>query len=184
MSLFHLLLWQFLWQYRFSILRNAGEFVFFGRTSIVMLCIKYHNMIKCFVRPLSVRVSSRFMRDDKMAAELNLIRDTLDRNHQPTVKEWNELRDKVLCGMKSKYVTYNIDTYIVGTCLPAHLDAGKSYMNYLKESGIKPQASTLINLLKLYYKASKVGIKISTNDQQDIIDMLVIPIMNDRTDIY
>lgn len=119
-----------------------------------------------------------------MGEELNLIRNTLARNHPPTAKEWSELRDKVLCEMKKKNVTFNIDTYIVGNCLPAQLDAGKSYIKYLKESGIKPVPSTLIQLLKLYYKASKNGIKITANDEQDIVDMLVIPMMNDRADIF
>lgn len=68
----------------------------------------------------------------------------------------------------------NIDEIILRNCFPDQLDAGKSYLNYLKESGDDPKSSTLIMLLELYYRANKSGTELTSNDQVDIVEMLVL----------
>lgn len=138
-----------------------------------MLCLKYHNVLKCFVRPLNVHFSSN--RNRNVTSEWTLIRQTLDQDRLPTTKEWTELREKLRSMKRSNNYnnTSNFDRIIVGCCLPTQLDIGKSYVKHLKESGTELNTGTLVDLLKLYYRASKAGTEITPNDQQEIINMLV-----------
>lgn len=125
--------------------------------------------MKCFVRSMNVRFAS--VRRNDLDSEMALIQQTLDQNHQPTTKEWSELKGKLMEMKEMSRSRYNIDTVILGRCLPTQLHVGKSYIKYLKETGCEPNTSTLINLLQLYYKASKIGTEITKNDQQEIIGM-------------
>ncbi len=137
-----------------------------------MFFLKYHKMIKCIIKPSTVCFSQKLTH--KFALEHTLIRQTLDQQSHPTTNDWNELRDKLENAKRMSNSSFSIDTIILKNCLPANLDAGKSYIKYLSESDQRPNTSTLINLLKLYYNASKVGREITSTDQQDIIDMLVL----------
>lgn len=128
-------------------------------------------MMKVIIKPSSFRYASKF-RDKPIPAEISLLRETLGQDRPLSVGEWNELRDKVLSLKRTRINKVNIDAIILELC--NRLDVGKSYMNYLKQSEIEPNASSFLKLLNLYYKASQAGTEITSNDQQDIIDMLVI----------
>lgn len=63
---------------------------------------------------------------------------------------------------------FNVDILVMACCLPTELSAGKSYMRYLTETGQEPDLTASINLLKLYYRASKAGTEITNDDQRHI----------------
>lgn len=139
-----------------------------------MFCLKYQKLVKHFIKPSNIRHSSKFQRTNNLnTLEHNLIRETLDQS-QPTITEWRELRDKLQKLRKNYNALGSIDTIILSNCQPNELDVGKSYIKFLTESGEQPNVTTLINLLKLYYKASKAGREITIDDQRDIIGMLVL----------
>lgn len=129
--------------------------------------------MKCFVISSNVRFSSKFVRKSHMDLEspTALIRQTLDQNQQPTTNEWSALRGKLLDMKKKSNSSFNIDSIILRNCLPTQLQVGKSYIKHIKDTGCEPSTSTLINLLQLYYNASKVGTELTKDDEREIIDL-------------
>lgn len=127
------------------------------------------------MKPFPVRRSSKsssfVIRNPKLTSEINLIRHTLNENDPPTTNDWRTLRDQLKIMLTRNESPFNVDTLVMACCLPTELNAGKSYMRYLTETGEEPDLNASINLLKLYYRASKVGIEINNEDQSQIVAM-------------
>lgn len=135
-----------------------------------MLCNKLLRITKSFIKP-SVCYSSKLIQKD--SAEQILIRQTLAKNLKPTNSEWHELRKKLTLSAQNE-ASNNIDETVLRSCFSNQLDVGKSYMQYLTESGSDPKPATTIALLDLYYRASINGTVFTDSDQRDITDLLVL----------
>lgn len=126
------------------------------------------------MKPLNAPCSSKssfVIRNPKLTAEINLIRQTLKQDHLPTTNEWRKFRDQLIVIQGQNETKFNVDVLVMACCLPTELNLGKSYMKHLRETGQEPNLNASINLLKLYYRASKVGIDITITDQREIIAM-------------
>lgn len=142
-----------------------------------MFRLNYHKMIKCLMKPFTVPCSNKstfVIRNPKLKSEINLIRQTLNQNHLPTTNEWHKLRDQLMIMREQHGSPFNVDILVMACCRPTELSAGKSYMRYLTETGQEPDLTASINLLKLYYRASKAGTEITNDDQRDINAMWVL----------
>lgn len=140
-----------------------------------MFRLNYHKIIKCLMKPSftvpCLSKSSFVIRNPKLTSEINLIRQKLNQHHLPTTNEWHKLREQLRIMQEQNDSPFNVDILVMACCLPTELDAGKSYMKYLIETGEEPNLTASMNLLKLYYKASKAGIEIRNDDQRHIIAM-------------
>lgn len=147
---------------------------------------QYFQVAKCIVKtPVynqpSVFYASKFTRSRfvyKSSEHIHeLIKETLTENRPLAKDEWDELRSNVL-NSQNRITNVNIDAILLGYCIPSgKLDIGKSYIEYLKQSEVEPNAATIGSFLKLYYSASKNNIKITDDDRKDIIDLLVIKVV-------
>lgn len=113
------------------------------------------------------------MREDKLFRVQNIIRRTLDQKQNPTIDEWHELQHKLLLNFNWSLNRSLIDRMILENCFPDKLDTGKSYMDYLKQSKQKLHQILWIDMLHMYYNASKCGFEITDHQQGHIIEMLV-----------
>ncbi|KAJ6646082.1 Mitochondrial ribonuclease P catalytic subunit [Pseudolycoriella hygida] len=133
-----------------------------------MLRFKYLSLLKCCSRSMQIHYALRSVENKNRSMQLTLIRNTLDGNDKPSNKEWANLRDNLSRMEVSQNV---IDEIILDSCRPEQLAVGKSYVKYLKKSGLEPNTGAVVKLLKLYFDASKAGIKMTSNEQQEIMEL-------------
>lgn len=98
------------------------------------------------------------------------IQAALSENRALSDDEWRGLRTELLSGDGS-INSVNIDATILGRCLPdGLLEAGKSYVRFLRASGLEPNLASVGRLLRLYHMGATQG-ALTDGDREDIVAM-------------
>lgn len=127
------------------------------------------NLQSCRLASLHKRTTQPFVSQHQ--SNQLWLQSKLTENRALSADEWRALRSDLLASDDRSITAVNIDATILGGCLPdGRLEAGKSYVQFLRESGDEPNLASLGRLLRLYHMADVQG-RLSDVDREDIVQM-------------